>query len=384
MKRLLFLLPSFQLGGTNSALNNFLSKIDKERFAIDVFAFDDKGPNRKIVEKYAHILGGGDTGDAPASRSRYSIKDLVRGIKRLLFKLHIDISPLAFRRVAKQLSANNYDIVIAFQEGQTTRFLTYFKDVYKVAWIHCDYREHIEINGIEPEHNIYALIDKIVCVSAFTRKSFLSVVPEVESKTVYLHNAMDVDSILKRSKEDVAQDMQRIEGVFNLVSIGRFDPVKRFDFIPEIASKLKSQDCRFKWYIIGSGAEDYWDEVNKCIKDYSVEEEVICLGAKPNPYPYIVKSDIVVITSVSEACPIVLNEGKVLQVPVVTTDYGSSYEFIEDGKNGMICTIEEMPAALGRLMKDDNLYKTIKDNLSHFEYPNKRILDQLENEIFVK
>ena len=90
MKRLLFLLPSFQLGGTNSALNNFLSKIDKERFSIDVYAFDDKGPNRKIVEKYSHILGGGDSDEASASHRR-SIKDFVRGIKRLLYKLHIDI-----------------------------------------------------------------------------------------------------------------------------------------------------------------------------------------------------------------------------------------------------------------------------------------------------
>ena len=42
----------------------------------------------------------------------------------------------------------------------------------------------------------------------------------------------------------------------------------------------------------------------------------------------------VVSTSVSEACPNVINEAKILHTPIVATNFGSVYEFIEDGVNG--------------------------------------------------
>lgn len=381
MRRILFLIPSFQLGGTNSALNNFLSKIDKKRFMVDVYAFNDSGPNRQVVSKYAHIIGGESAEKSNGSQRKVSLKDVVRSVKRFLIKLHIDISPLAFRRVARQLSANGYDSVIAFQEGQTTKFLSYFRNTYKIAWVHCDYKDHIAINRVKPEKDIYSKIDKIVCVSKYTRSSFLSVLPEMEAKTEYLYNAMDVESILRRSKESTDIDFVNKEGIFNLVSIGRLDPVKRFDYIPEIASKIKASGLCFKWYIIGNGPEEYKALICSRIKQHSVEDSVVCLGAKSNPYPYIVGSDIVVITSSSEACPIVLNEAKVLQIPVVTTNYGSSYEFIEDGENGMIRPIEEIPNALLQLMKDHVLYNTIKHNLANYEYPNESIISYLEGEL---
>ena len=379
MKRILFLIPSFQLGGTNSALNNFLSKIDKRKFQVDVYAFDDNGPNRPIVDKYAHIIGGNNGGQTEGKVNQSSLKDLVRGIKRFLYKMHIDISPLVFRRVARQLSGNHYDTVIAFQEGQTTKFLTYFRDTFKVAWIHCDYQDHLSINKVSPEINIYSKIDRIVCVSSYTKDSFLAVLPEMQDKTLFLHNAMDVERIKKLSEASLDIEVSREEGCFNLVSIGRLDPVKRFDQIPVIASKLKESGLRFRWFIIGNGPEHYRGLIDIGIKEYKVEDSVFCLGAKSNPYPYIKFSDVVVITSSSEACPVVLNEAKVLQVPVVTTNYGSSYEFIKDGENGVICTIDDMPGALRRLFEEKGMYSRIKNNLSIFEYPNSAIIEKLEN-----
>lgn len=384
MQRILFLLPSFQLGGTNSSLNGFLSKIDRNRFSIDVFAFDDKGPNRAIVSQYAHIIGGDDSSQSEKKSTSLSLKDVVRYLKRLLFKVHIDISPLAFRKMAKQFSSKGYDFVISFQEGQTTKFLTYFRNTYRIAWIHCDYSNYLNINKFKPEQQIYSKIDKVVCVSRFTRDSFLSALPELGKKTFYLYNVFDVESILNKSKESVDVCFPKEEDVFKLVSIGRLDPVKRFDIIPQIAHGLKKKGFQFCWYIIGDGSEEYKSRINNNIDKLDVKDSVKCIGPKNNPYPYIASSDLVVITSTSEACPMVLNEAKILQIPVVTTDYSSSFEFIDDGKNGLIRSIDEMVEGLSQLMGDKALYQKIKENLSNFKYPNDDIMSKLENEILVK
>ena len=83
MYRLLFLLPSFQLGGTNSAFNNLLSVIDKNHFSIDVYAFDDKGPNRATVANYVNILGSSEkTPSGINYRSR--MKDIVHSLKKII------------------------------------------------------------------------------------------------------------------------------------------------------------------------------------------------------------------------------------------------------------------------------------------------------------
>ena len=380
MYRLLFLLPSFQLGGTNSAFNNLLSVIDKNHFSIDVYAFDDKGPNRATVANYVNILGGSEkTPSGINYRSR--MKDIVHSLKKIIMKLHIDISPIVFRHVAKRLSLKNYDCVIAFQEGQVTRFLTFFHDVYKIAWIHCDYKEYIASNHVKPEKDLYSKIDKIVCVSRYTQKSFLEVLPDFKSKTEYLYNALDVDAIIRKSKEGIDPAPLIARDCFKIVSIGRFSPVKRFDLIPKIAAQLKENGLLFTWVVIGDGPIEYKSIIAKSIKEYSVEDCVVCVGAKSNPYPLIAVADVLAITSLSEACPMVLSEAKVLGVPVLSTDYGSSREFIEDGEDGIICQIEEMPEALMRLMKDRSLYESIKNNLSAFKYPNGEIINKLENVI---
>ena len=55
----------------------------------------------------------------------------------------------------------------------------------------------------------------------------------------------------------------------------------------------------------------------QAISDHSVENEVICLGNKTNPYPYFKVADLLVSTSSSEACPMIFNEAKILNLPVM-------------------------------------------------------------------
>ena len=382
MKKILFILPSFKIGGTNTAFNNLLSKI-KNNYDIDVFAIDNSGPNFEFVSKNAHIIGVStkrhNTGDKIDVVS--NLKSFAKVIKRFVERLGIDISPLFFKSTASLLSKNNYDIVIGDQEGQATRLLKYIKAKKKVAWVHCDFSRRMNTKLYKKERGYYDDVDKIVCVSKFTASEFQKCLPNVAHKVTYLHNALEVNSILSKSKDQV-DDVRFLNQVFTIISVGRIDPVKRFDKIPEIASKMKEYGVAFKWYILGNGSNENISKLTHSISQYSVEDCVITLGAKTNPYPYIANSSILVSTSSSEACPTVINEAKILGIPVVSADYGSAREFIGDNEFGIVCPLSDMADSITKLISDRILYNHYREVLRHYTYENDEILNKLYNEIF--
>ena len=380
-KKILFITPSFYNGGTNTALRNTLPLLKKSGLDVYVFAITPYGPNMDEIAKYSTLVGvKGDPSDVASKKNNfvnYAIL-LVKKLKKLLFKIGIDISPIIFKKVAHSLDKSDYDIVIAYQEGITTKFTSYFTLTPKIAWVHCDYKAYLEANHKKPEKSLYTKFSKIVCVSNYTKSQFDSALPGMP--TYSLHNIVRDDVIIDKASETICNE-KFINADVTIISIGRLSVVKRFDVIPEIVSKLKEKGIKgIKWYIIGGNDENQKEVIEKRIKEFNTPE-VVLLGEINNPYPYLTESDIFVSTSISEACPYVLNEAKILGVPVVTTNYGSATEFITNGINGIITPIENITNSIYDLITDQDKYNAIKDNLSQFKYDNSEIGRQLVNEV---
>ena len=200
--------------------------------------------------------------------------------------------------------------------------------------------------------------------------------PNLASNTHYIYNVLD-SSFIKEMSEQM-QTPQYERNTINVVSVGRVDPVKRFSEIPRIVSEMKNAN-KIKWYIVGPavGNQEEYKLLLANIEKYGVQTQVIPLGEKSNPYPYIANADILVCVSLSEACPYVVNEAKVLGVPIVSTNFGSALEFVEDRKDGIITPLEMMPNVLDELIADHKMYDGIKKNLSVFEYNNVKIMSEI-------
>ena len=74
--------------------------------------------------------------------------------------------------------------------------------------------------------------------------------------------------------------------------------------------------------------EDYQKEVKKL----GIEEKVVFLGSKTNPYPYMKKCDYLILTSNYEGFPVVYLEGLALKKKFITTIKVSD-DVIKIGKN---------------------------------------------------
>ena len=382
--RILIVVPGLHNGGTITSLKNLLPKLDPKSFQIDVFPINYVGSNYEAISQYANIVGFANHKKNSSKKSQIKLAFLciIRIVKKLFCLLGIDLSPMMYKRVVGSLQKNNYDLVIAFQEGQATLLVSLFNNVKKIAWVRCDY-SRIVINAKirKKSEKVYRGIDTIICVSCFTRDVFVKIHPNCCNKIIALHNIISDDVIIQKSKERIEKDNSFSSYGFTIVSVGRLDPVKRFEKIPSIASYIKSKGLSFRWFIIGDGSDK--EIISHSIIKNDVEDSVVLLGNRNNPYPYISKADLLVCTSFSEACPNVINEAKILGTPVVSTNFGSSYEFIDNGINGIITPIDSIALEIVKLMTDHMLYDKIKRNIVSFKYDNKKLLSQLVNEILV-
>jgi len=87
-------------------------------------------------------------------------------------------------------------------------------------------------------------------------------------------------------------DSKYTNHAFTIISVGRIDPVKRFCLIPQIAKQLLAKGCHFKWYILGSNdCSGEFKLLRNNIEKCGINDTVIWLGNKNNPYPYFAQSN---------------------------------------------------------------------------------------------
>lgn len=373
-KKILFVFPSYSIGGTTVSTRHLVSLLTKDGYDCWAMPLNPKGV-------LCHLYD-----DVPQVKTPFVIQALavsgwkketkwIRRIEVVLLRLlrnkFTRFEPWAVGNALDNIvNKYHFDTIVAGQEGITTRFVSYTRIKGKVAWVRCDYLRRMEEKNTGREV-FYANYKAIVCVSEKTSNSFKEVFPEFNSKTYCIPNPQDGLLMAKRADER-EQEPRFSTNDITLVSIGRLDAIKRFDQIAPIAQQLKEKGLRVHWYLIGEGAE--YKRIEDSIKEYGVENEVIMLGAKTNPYYYIKRADALVCLSRSEACPRVVNEAKILHTPTLSTDYPSIYEFILDGETGIISTIKDMPDAIMRLFADDVLRERINSNISGFEFDNTDLM----------
>ena len=381
-KRLLFVLPTAQIGGTRTSLLNLLSHMDKGRYCIDVMFIRNKGTMLKQFEGVCNVLPQ----DKTLLAGRESIAVLLKSgkigafVKSLSFIANPKLQKqsryeIAYKQAAKKYSGK-YDCVIAFQEKDASEFARYIEAPKKITWVHTDFSRAVRNSSEEWFSQVTNSFDKAVFVSDACMNEFKEKTHIDHSKMVRIYNTFDSEQIIKKSTEYVV-DKPKDRPVF--VSVGRFCEQKSFDRVVEAASRLKKEGYKFKWYVIGDG--ELFSQIEQAIKEKSIDDCVELTGRKVNPYPYIVSADAMILTSVFESHPMVASESFILSVPVVSTSFPAAAESVVDMYNGILCdnSGEGVYQGVKRVLSDIDLLKQLKNNLIGFKYDNKSIVNQIED-----
>jgi len=369
MKRLLFILPGLATGGTNSSFDALYHHL-KTSYDISVFAISHQPHNHQysfetVLLPKNSFLSYAFSNYGSQQGFEKILSFFVKTIQSILLIFKFNITWLYAKRYIQKLEkSNNYDYVIGFQEGYSTRFTSLFNNLNKVCWVHCDYDKWMPKE--KTELMLYSKFKTIVCVSEYTRNIFSKRYPPLANKTIAIHNLIDTERILELGNYSIEDSRYKSEG-YVILSVGRFHPVKRFREIPAVASELKKSGLHFTWYVLGPGDNIELSAFNTNVDYYAVRDCVKWLGGKSNPYPYFKTADLYVCLSESEACPMVFLEAQLFNLPIITTDFPSSSEFIQSG-NGVISSLKQIPSAIEVISKERE-----KQPLSHSTSHEKHI-----------
>lgn len=271
-------------------------------------------------------------------------------IIKVKFRDHNKVTPMAslqrvnyseamITQLPEELS-KHYDVAISTAEFYCNNLVAEKIDAEKkIGWIHPDYSS-LHTDTFFDKRTLDKL-DYIVTVSNTSKNSLIKVLPEYRNKVYFIPNLLNVEKIIKLSK-DKPREYSKISGPI-FVTVARLDnSSKRLDRIVEACRILKDKGFEFHWFIVGGGSD--YDAIQTLSEKIKTTDVLHLLGAKVNPYPYIKYADAFVLTSQYEGKPVVVDEAMLLGCPVVTTQYTSAIEQI--GDNGQVVENNDMTAPM--------------------------------------
>ncbi len=377
--RILFILQRAGIGGSITSLLNMLELLKQRGVSVDLFVMEHTGVFMDRFHKCANVLPEDKLlASTICENTRvksygflyYIIRCLIYIINRISRKAML--LPRIFQYSANKLK--RYDVVIAYQENFVTDFVQYIPAKRRIAWVHTIFERYTAGRTHEELLKMYRRFSCIVCVADASLDAFKKGLPELKERVMMIPNPLNVNYIKEMADKTAAVTFNK--SLFNIVSVGRLSPEKQYEYAIKAAHKLKKNGYAFKWYIIGEGAERKKMEI--LITKMSLEDDIILLGMQSNPYPLIASSDVLVITSLYEAQPMVANEALILDVPVITTNYPSAVALIDDGRNGIICenSVEGIYTTLEHFISNKELQNVLKQGAKSFKYNSDMVMDK--------
>ncbi len=382
MKKILVCIQDFKQGGIPRCLQSLLCYYDTSRYDIDVFCLSHEGdyrdqmPNCTILteDKIVKNLMVFTKRLSAWQRIFHLYAIFLKTLRSVMLKLtKKDILFFRLATIGKQLSKKkNYDVAIAYAEGFPTKLVESMNVRRKLVWIHNDYAfDGARSSGIFTD---FSKFDKICCVSKATYQSFCSFFPQYADKTTVLYNLINYDYITRLSRENIDDvRFSAAESDKRIVSIGRVCAQKNFQVIPEIYNKLARVMDGVKWFILGDGPDGEKQLLINEIERLHLSGKVILLGNKPNPYSYLAKADLFVLTSVYESYPTVINEAKALGIPIVAHDIPCVHEMMT-GHDGVATSLVNMHNAIISQLLTKSNEETADRRTHEFWESNKRVL----------
>ena len=172
-----------------------------------------------------------------------------------------------------------------------------------------------------------------------------------------IYNLVSFDDIQKQGIEPFSHPRPYI------VALGRLSEVKRLDLLIDAYAKSElHQQCDL--LIVGEG--ECRAALEAQIAKLSLQDKVILEGVQSNPFKYLANAEFLVLSSRTEAFPMVLIEALVLSCPVVATDCPTGpREIVIDGENGLLVengNTAALSQAMSRLYNDKVLLQHCRDN----------------------
>lgn len=336
--KIFFVIPSLGGGGAERIVVLLLQYLDKKKYEPVLITFES-------IAKYD--IQGCDDLKIISLNKRSKISNIV--LPLMLAKLFRDEKPdviLSFMNYANLLTA-------------VARKLSFTK----TRLIHSDHNNLTELMKMGRYGTVrkfltrllYKFDDIRICVSKGVEKDICENWGVQESKCITIHNPVDFQHIQKSLDEPV-DEIWFDEDVPVIVSCGRLSEQKNYPMLLKAFSLLVA-DVDARLLILGEGEAKA--KMLGLIDEYDLNERVRLVGFVSNPFKYISRSSVFVLSSDSEGFGNVLIEAMACGTPVISTRCPSGPEEIinhmEDGILIPVADVHECSKAMKTLLAGEQL-----------------------------
>ena len=232
-----------------------------------------------------------------------------------------------------QILKKKYDTAIGYLEKSSYYFVAdNVLSHNKIGWIHTDL-EALNLD-FEFEKKYFKKLNHIVIVSDGLKERLSKKIPEINNKikvieninsASFIKNSANLECKIKFSKED-----------FNLIFVGRLVKEKGLFLAIDAIGILSKKINNIKLYLVGKGNLEV--ELKEYVKKNHLQNHVVFLGIQTNPYPLLKQADVFLMTSFYEGKSIALEEAKILNKPIVITNFSSATDqmkilLVDDSKS---------------------------------------------------
>jgi glycosyltransferase involved in cell wall biosynthesis len=326
-KKLIFFMPSMEGGGVEKNLILIANYISNKNVTVNLISYDTK-----FKKKFNNKINFITPKFLNSNRSKYF---------KYFFCLLI---------LAKELLKQEY-LVFSFQANIYSIILC---KIFKTRVI---VRSNSSPSGWNKNllknyvFNFFLKKSDVIIVNSLSFKKELD--RKFNTRSIVILNPLNKNEIIKKSKEKIKFGFFK-KNSLNLINIARFTDQKDHFLLLNAVNKLKDK-LNIKLLIMGYGANK--NKIQKFIKLNKLQNIISLINFQKNPYPYLRKSDVFILTSRYEGLPNVLLEALTLKKFIISTNCPTGpKEILKNGKYGDLIRINNV----SDLMKKITNYKNQK------------------------
>ncbi|MBQ4819570.1 glycosyltransferase [Aquimarina sp. MMG016] len=308
MKRILLIIPYGGVGGMERLAFSFYNYYKSQGHFIKAV---------KFIKLDTDIINFGE------DELYFSDKDYVHMSKpkRLAFNI---IAPLRLRKLIKKHKITHS---IAFGDPPNFYSSVAFTNEFKIGSMHALKSVELSNNSMLSKltrfgfKNTYTKFDKLVCISKAIKEDLLENCGYPNDRNLeVIYNPHDVQEIQRRSKESLDEEEEQLFGDKTILFLGRLSTQKSPWHLIKAFSLVLKKEPEAKLAIIGDGDPSVVDHLKKLISDLGIENNIVFLGRKSNPYKYLVRARALALASHYEGTPNVIVEAICLETPIVSSN----------------------------------------------------------------
>lgn len=313
VKKIAILVPSLRGGGAEKVAS-LLSQEFVKKHDVYLLLFNS--------EDIAYEFDGNliDVGVKP---HRSFFMKIINSLKRI-------------KRVKKIKKENNIDITISLMGGANfVNVLSRVND--KVIISIASYISRSRKGFYNKMSNLkikrtYNKADVITVLSQSAKNELINEFGISEKKIKIIYNPCDIAVVESLANEDVEEEYIDIFNHPVVITAGRLSNPKGHWHLIRAFKKVKTEITDAKLLILGQGELEGY--LNGLVNELGLEDDILFLGFKKNPFKYIKNSTVFVLSSLYESFGNVLIEAMALGKPIVSTNCKSGPREILNPSNG--------------------------------------------------